>query len=144
MNRVLMVGVLFGAWCANAAPVREFIDPETQARVFDATGDQTEFEAPSAPREFENFDAYLKWLALRFEATPVYNDRGEIIDVRGAWILHGRPTYKFEGVEIVVRDPVVQSDRFRRGFVVRPQAWTSCRALIGPTVGHNRTRHSCG
>lgn len=114
------VGVFVVMWAGLAAarPVNEYVDPETGALVFDASGDNTDFQAPSEPREFRDVPEYLKWVLERFHGTPVYGETGELIDVQGGYVLFGQPTYEFEGRTIVVRQPVLQTISGPFGFVI--------------------------
>lgn len=115
---VLVVTVLCGAMAPAAQPVLEYVDPETGAYVFDASGENTDFQAPSEPREFRDVPEYLNWVQERFHGTPVFGETGEVIDVQGGYVLRGQPTYEFEGKTIVVRQPVLQTISGPFGFII--------------------------
>lgn len=114
---VVMAGMV-ATWAAAADPVREYLDPETGALVFDASGENTRFEIPAQPREFRDVEEYLRWVQERFHGRPIYNENGELIDVQGSYLMLGRPTYVFEGKTYSVREPVLQTIAGRFGFVV--------------------------
>jgi hypothetical protein len=115
---VVVLVVLSSGIVAAAEPVREYVDPETGALVFDATDGTTEFPAPTTPREFRDVPEYLAWVLERFHARPVLGEKGDLIDVQGGWVLLGRPTYSFEGKTHVVRQPILQVISGPFGFVV--------------------------
>lgn len=104
------------AW---AGPVKEYVDPETGALVFDATEkDATDFDVPLNPREFDDVPSYLSWVLERFHGRPIYGEKGELIDVQGGWVLVGQPTYVFEGRLHVVSQPILQTISGPFGFVI--------------------------
>jgi hypothetical protein len=100
-----------------ASPVLEYVD-ETGAHVFDASGDKTDFEIPQAPREFASTTEYVQWMVKRFHGQPILNAKGELIDVNGAWKLHGTPTYVWNGVRHGVREPIALTVAGRFGYVI--------------------------
>lgn len=112
------VALLWGALAPAAQPVREYLDPETGALVFDASGENTDFQVPAEPREFRDVPEYLKWVQERFHGRPVFGKSGDLIDVQGSYILLGQPTYTFEGKIFVVSQPVLQTISGPFGFVV--------------------------
>jgi len=103
---------------AHAEQVREYVDPETGILVFDASEGNTDFVVPQQPREFANVDEYMKWVKERFHGYEVLDEKGDVVDVRGAWTLIGRPTYEMEGRVFTVRNPMVQTIAGPFGFVV--------------------------
>ena len=103
---------------ALAEPVREYVDPESGALVFDASEGATDFDAPQQPREFSDVASYLEWVLKRFQGRAVFDEKGELIDVQGAWLLVGQPTYVFEGKVYVVTQPIVQTISGPFGFVI--------------------------
>lgn len=116
--RLVVVLWLVSGLPAVAEPVQEYLDPETGVHVFDASGENTDFQVPSEPREFPDVAAYLAWVMERFHGSPILGEDGKLIDVRGSWVLLGRPSYVLNGKTYTVRQPVLQTISGPFGFVV--------------------------
>jgi hypothetical protein len=101
-----------------ASPVLEYTSPQG-AHVFDATGENTELIIPTAPREFASVADYLKFMLTRFDGKPIYDAKGQLVDVIGVWKLYGSPYYVDDmGNKRSVTEPIALTVAGRFGYVV--------------------------